>query len=294
QIISPACEIQPLREFAVVEGFRRGAELGSEPVLMRIGVDGSMWMHEACAVFQHNHAGAGPSPELQMLFYCLAGLHKAACHAHFVFDGKDRPATKRGKRVKIAPHFLARGFQELIVAFGFTWHTALGEAEAELATMNCLAQIDAVFMSDSDTFVFGAQCVMRSTDAKPTTVCVEVCTNNVLFHGVGLPQLELILLVLCCGGDYDQVSLIFYWLDSGATTHARRLACQAVDQRLHLGSPGSRLANHCGFLGRKYPRLAEAVPDDFPDINVLVQYVEPLTSWSSMNWREHQPVGVVQ
>lgn len=47
-------------------------------------------------------------------------------------------------------------------------------------------------------------------------------------------------------------------------------------------------------MGRKYPRLAEAVPDDFPDINVLVQYVEPLTSWSSMNWREHQPIGVVQ
>lgn len=144
QIISPACETRPLREFAIAEGFRRGAEQGSEPVLMKIGVDGrsvmkshliygtfeeplltfcaSTWMYEACMVFQHNHAGAGPSPELRTLFYRLIGLHKAACHAHFVFDGKDRPTMKRGKQVKVAPHFLARGFQELITAFGFTWH----------------------------------------------------------------------------------------------------------------------------------------------------------------------------
>lgn len=38
---------------------------------------------------------------------------------------------------------------------------APGEAEAELAMMSRLARIDAVFTSDSDAFVFGAQCVMR-------------------------------------------------------------------------------------------------------------------------------------
>jgi hypothetical protein len=84
---------------------------------------GSTWMHEACAVFQYNHAGAGPSPELRTLFYRLVGLHKVACHGHFVFDGRDRPAMKRQRQVKPAPHFLTRGFQELVTAFGFTWHT---------------------------------------------------------------------------------------------------------------------------------------------------------------------------
>ncbi|KIK78056.1 hypothetical protein PAXRUDRAFT_834741, partial [Paxillus rubicundulus Ve08.2h10] len=294
KIISPACKIQPLHEFAVVKGFRRGAELGSEPVLMRIGVDGSTWMHKACTVFQHNHAGAGPSPELQTLFYRLTRLHKAACHAHFIFDGKDRPATKWGKQVKIVPHFLAHGFQELIVAFGFTWHTALGEAEAELATMNCLAWIDAVFMSDSDTFMFGAQCVMRSTDAKPTTVCIEVCTDDALLHRVCLLQSELILLALCCGGDYDQTGL------SGCGSEiASRLTRYSLGESLVNAVQYESAVGLCkflanGFWGRKYPRLAEAVPDDFLDINVLVQYVELLTSWSSMNWREHQPIGVVQ
>jgi hypothetical protein len=148
QIISPACEIWPLCEFTVMEGFRRGLEQGSEPALMKIGVDGrsimvltpysiywtfepllilhaSTWMYEACAVFQHNHAGAGPSPELRTLFYRLTGLHKAACHIHFIFDSRDCLATKRGKKVKVAPRFLTRGFQELITAFGFTWHTVI-------------------------------------------------------------------------------------------------------------------------------------------------------------------------
>jgi hypothetical protein len=34
QIISPACEIRPLHEFTVMEGFRRGLEQGSEPALV--------------------------------------------------------------------------------------------------------------------------------------------------------------------------------------------------------------------------------------------------------------------
>ena len=145
QIISPAYETRPLHEFAIVEGFRRGSKQGSEPALMKIGVDGrsvmvlklyliywalepllilcaSTWMYEACAVFQYNHAGAGPSPKLCTLFYRLIGLHKAVCHVHFVFNGRDRPATKWGKQVKVSPHFLTHGFQELITAFGFTWH----------------------------------------------------------------------------------------------------------------------------------------------------------------------------
>jgi hypothetical protein len=35
-----------------------------------------------------------------------------------------------------------------------------------------------------------------------------------------------------------------------------------------------------GFLGRKYPALANAIPDNFPNPVVLSLYVSPLTSWS--------------
>jgi hypothetical protein len=172
-----------------------------------------------------------------------------------------------------------------------------------------------------------SNCDSNSTDLKPTTVCVEVCTDNALLHGVGLMQSELIFLALCCGGDYNQVSSVFYWSDSDAATHAPvqmgLSGCGSeIASRLTRYSLGESLVNAlqhesavgfckflrkwrsdlcsilacdpAGFLGRKYPRLAEAVPDDFLNINILVQYVEPLTSWSSTNGREYPPVGAVQ
>ena len=141
-------------------------------------------------------------------------------------------------------------------------------------------------------------------------------------------QSELILLALCCGGDYDQVSPIFYRSDSDATTHTPiqtglsgcgleitfqltrySLGESLVNAVQHESAVGfcKFLAKWCsdlqnilacdpaGFLGQKYPKLAEAVPDDFPDINIIVQYVGPLTSWSNMNHgRECQPVRTVQ
>ena len=62
--------------------------------------------------------------------------------------------------------------------------------------------------------------ISNSTNSKPTMAYVEVCTDDALLHGIGLMQSELVLLALCCGGDYNQVSPIFCWSDSDATTHA--------------------------------------------------------------------------
>ena len=82
----------------------------------------SLWLHTVCGAFTHNHAGAGESPEMRTIFYRLVTVSQMLLHAHFVFDGPKRPKLKRGKHVKIAPHFLTQRFQELISAFGFTWH----------------------------------------------------------------------------------------------------------------------------------------------------------------------------
>ena len=79
-------------------------------------------MHVVCGAFTHNHAGAGASPEMRTIFYRLVTVSQMLLHAHFVFDGPRRPKLKRGMHVKSAPHFLTRHFQELISAFGFTWH----------------------------------------------------------------------------------------------------------------------------------------------------------------------------
>jgi 5'-3' exonuclease len=46
---------------------------------------------------------------------------------------------------------------------------APGEAEAELAQLNRLGFIDAVISEDSDTIVFGAPCVIRTSGFVPSS-----------------------------------------------------------------------------------------------------------------------------
>jgi Holliday junction resolvase YEN1 len=84
----------------------------------------SIWLYQTQAIFFRRgfHAQAGENPELCVLFYRLARLVKLPVTAIFVFDGPKRPAIKRGKRVKSMPHWLTRGFKELIAAFGFHSH----------------------------------------------------------------------------------------------------------------------------------------------------------------------------
>ena len=36
-----------------------------------------------------------------------------------------------------------------------------------------------------------------------------------------------------------------------------------------------------GFLGRRFPGLANSVRSDFPALHVIYQYVKPATSWSN-------------
>ena len=91
-------------------------------------------MHTVCNVFTYNHAGAGESPEIRTIFYQLVTVLQMLLHAHFVFDGPQRPKLKRGKHVKSAPHFLTQCFQELISAFGFTWHDVRPGTLAIIAT----------------------------------------------------------------------------------------------------------------------------------------------------------------
>ncbi|KAL4075659.1 hypothetical protein J3A83DRAFT_4369884 [Scleroderma citrinum] len=81
-------------------------------------------------------------------------------HTHFIFDGPQRPKLKHGKQVKNAPHFLMQHFQELLSTFGFTWHKAPGEVEAEFSQLNIVGIIDAVFLDDGDILLFGVPCIL--------------------------------------------------------------------------------------------------------------------------------------
>ncbi|KAG2352156.1 hypothetical protein BDR07DRAFT_1315024, partial [Suillus spraguei] len=108
--------------------------------------------------FRLGHAKSGENPELWMLMYKLVALANAPIHAHFIFDGEDRPPIKRNEHVRSAPHWLTQRLQELLQIFGFTWATV-----RPLFSMCCgnMLTVIAVLTEDSDTLLFGAEKVLR-------------------------------------------------------------------------------------------------------------------------------------
>ena len=75
-----------------------------------------------------------PAPEscLKRAFFSLASLHclfsrlialsEVVISAHFVFYGPNQPMPKPGQEVKAAPLLLVQRFQDMLTAFGFSWH----------------------------------------------------------------------------------------------------------------------------------------------------------------------------
>ena len=130
-------EIVSLRELTVQQGFRankhgtRTFNLGVDAryedvtltIITRFYCFCSVMMVRAQAVFVHMHAQSGTQPEQRTIFHQLARLSQLPISAVFVFDGVERPATKRGKRVLTKAHWLAHDMQALINAFGFYWYT---------------------------------------------------------------------------------------------------------------------------------------------------------------------------
>jgi len=109
---------------------------------------------------------------------------------------------------------------------------------------------------------------------------------------IGLTRGGLILIGLLSGGDYHQAGL-----PRCGTKIAHGLAkCRFGDSLYDAASTLPRcelqeflsnwrkdlrqelLTNSQGHLGRKHVALARSVPDDFPDIDILLSYTNPITS----------------
>ncbi|TFY81078.1 hypothetical protein EWM64_g2931 [Hericium alpestre] len=186
---------------------------------------------------------------------------------------------------------------------------APGEAEAELAYLNSIGVIDAILSDDVDTFLFGATMVIRNPsatlsgnrahanknsagrdDGNHTAVYKsKSITSN---SSVQLTRGGMILIGLLSGGDYHQAGL-----PRCGPSIAHGLAkCGFGDQLLEAvrSKPEDQLTrffdrwredvrqelrtNSKGHLGSKKPSLAKAVPDDFPDVEILLSYANPITS----------------
>lgn len=285
-----------LVHLAVVDGFEKNV---SRRRAYRVGIDASIWFHHAA------FSKGGENWELRTLFFRLISLLKLPILPLFVFDGRERPKVKRGSRLgKSGSHALSKNFKEFLDAFGIEWREARGEAEAELAYLNQKDYIDAIMSDDCDVFIFGACTVIKNMSVKLSGNRNNPALNlenkkdahHVMLYTaeavkdnteIALTRGGLVLFALLSGGDYHKgVGKVGKALAHGLAR------CGFGDQLLEAYSqpPGAFATflfqwrsninselrdNSRGFLPHKYTMV---LPDDFPDLDVLEKYANPLNN----------------
>lgn len=282
-------------KLAVLDGFQHNV---SNRRGYRIGIDASIWLHHA------SFCQGGENPGLRLLFFRVLNLLHWPILPLFMFDGRARPKTKRGSKLgKSGSHALAKNFKTMLSLMGVEWREAAGEAEAELAQLNRYASLDAVMTDDVDAFLFGAQTVIKNPginlsgnkskpaldkNGKPSKHHVWVYTADAIqsHPGVRLTRGGLILFALLNGGDYhtgvDKIGkVIAHGLarcgfgDSLLTAYQNR---NNQDIRTFLPQWRAEMmqelrTNSKGFL--PYICASTSLPDTFPDMDALKNYVEP-------------------
>ena len=252
---------------------------------LRLAIDVAIWQ------FQIQSGQGGKNPALRTLYFRLLKLLGLGIQPLFVFDGPQRPSFKRGK--KVAPYaasldnFLVK---QLLRLFGFPFHDAPGEAEAECAWLQSEGAVDAVLSEDVDTLMFGCTLSLRNwtpeggrTNKTPTHV--DVHRSQRTLETSGLDCEGMILVALMSGGDY---------IKEGLPGCGAQMACQAaragfgkdlcelpVDNEASLKNWRARLQQEIRSNGSKFfksKRKTFTIPDTFPDRTVLAYYTHPVVS----------------
>ncbi|KAL8801068.1 MAG: hypothetical protein Q9182_004707 [Xanthomendoza sp. 2 TL-2023] len=255
---------------------------------MRIAIDASIWH------FQTQSGRGGSNPALRTLYYRLLRLLSLSVKPLFVFDGANKPPFKRNIKTGTLgaqlPNFITK---QLLQLFGFPYHTAPGEAEAECALLQKEGIVDAVLSEDVDTMMFGCTLHLRNWSSEnvrgnKTPSHVNLYRAEETKQGKsGLDSQGMILVALMSGGDY---------IPAGIPGCGIKTACEAA--RAGLGRDLCRLkksdtvgfnqwrerleyelrVNESGFFRAKHNALARAIPDSFPDKTVLRYYTNPAVS----------------
>ena len=212
----------------------------------------------------------------------------------FVFDGPHKPPFKRNKRSAhhgvSVPNLLCK---QLLNLFGFPFHMAPGEAEAECALLQRKNIVDAVLSEDVDTLMFGSGLTLRNWSSEgrgnksPTHVSAYYAKATKEGKS-GLDREGMILIALMSGGDY---------ITEGIPGCGIKAACEAA--RAGFGKslcqlPRSDVAgldawrknltheiqtNESKFFRVKHKSLT--IPENFPSKEVLSYYTHPVVSSAS-------------
>ncbi|KAJ6788660.1 hypothetical protein PWT90_04969 [Aphanocladium album] len=249
---------------------------------LRLAIDVAIWQ------FQAQAARGGTNPAIRTLFYRLVRLLAIPIQPVFVFDGPNKPTTKRNKRSGRGDGVANSQAKRLIRLFGLPVLDAPGEAEAECALLQRHGIVDAVLSEDVDTIMFGCTKTLRnwSSEGKTATTPTHVSlydTAAVANHG--LDRQGMVLVALMSGGDY---------LPDGIPGCGVKVACEAANAgfgsslcSLKASDTASidawrselrheLLTNESGHFRTKHKSLQ--IPDDFPNMEVLRYYTHPVVS----------------
>ncbi|KIM66084.1 hypothetical protein SCLCIDRAFT_56409, partial [Scleroderma citrinum Foug A] len=217
----------------------------------------------------------------------------------FVFDGPNQPMPKPGREVKAAPLLLVQCFQDMLTAFGFSWHVAPGSADAELAQLNLRGLVDVMVTDGEHVLLFGTVSVLRSKTSLPQAGMFEdmqIYTSDAIKHSVHLTQGGLVLMALMCSSDYN------VGIPGCDVDVACQLACYGFGDSLlqaALMLPFLQfmeyIVNWCcnlcdalstdprGYQQQLHHGLTQVIQSEllqFPDLPAVALYASPLTLWS--------------
>lgn len=255
---------------------------------MRIAIDASIWH------FQTQSGKGGSNPALRTLYYRLLRLLSLSVRPLFVFDGPNKPPFKRnaksGTQAAALPNFITK---QLLHLFGFPYHTASGEAEAECALLQKEGIVDAVLSEDVDTMMFGCTVHLRNWSSEnvrgnKTPTHVNVYRAEATKQGKsGLDSNGMILIALMSGGDYIPAGIpgcgIKTACEAAKAGFGQDLCKLAKNNTVGFNQWRERLEyelrfNESGFFRARHKTLAAAIPEKFPDKTVLRYYMHPAVS----------------
>ena len=253
---------------------------------LRIAIDAAIWN------FQTQAGQGGKNPALRTLFYRLLRILALPIHPLFVYDGKNKPLSKRGQTVSRYGTCLANeSSKKLVEQFRFPWHAAPGEAEAECARLQQQGLVDMVMSQDGDAIMFGSRATLRNWskegargNKEPTHV--DVLDLQKIKDGPRLDPDGMILVALLSGGDYNQQGLPGFGVHvacdiarGGFGTDLLNAVKSNDDNDLREWRERLEYeleTNESGYFKKRHKTLK--IPESFPDRTVLSYYTDPAVS----------------
>lgn len=208
-----------------------------------------------------------------------------------MFDGRKRPVFKRNHKTntQVIPS-LQKNTKSYLKLFGFPYHDAPGEAEAECALLQRHGVVDAVMSEDVDTLMFGCGITFRNWSGegkagKSTPTHITVYNSETVQLESGLTPKGMILVALMSGGDYIPEGVpkcgIRTAVEAAKAGFGEELCNLEEDDEDGFREWRERLSfeletNKSGLFRRKNKVIK--IPEDFPDRMVLGYYTNPAVS----------------